>query len=71
MIFAVHNMRARYPLPLSIFISLSILVLNGTKFPAPPEVWKDYDPDQGDFKEEIVRQETKDGILRKESYFSA
>ena len=64
-------MKARYPLPLSIFISLSILVLNGAKFPAPPEVWKDYDPDQGDFKEEIVRQETKDGILRKESYFSA
>ena len=71
MIFAVHNMKARYPLLLSIFISLSIFVLNGAKFPAPPEVWKDYDPDQGDFKEEIVRQETKDGILRKESYFSA
>ena len=28
----------------------------------PPAVWKDYDPDKGDFKEEIIRQETKDGI---------
>ena len=37
----------------------------------PPELWQDYDPDKGGLKEEIVRQETKDGIFSKESYFSA
>ena len=54
-----------------IFISLNILVIQAAPLPTPPEVWKDYDPDQGDFKEEIVRQETKDGIFSKESYISA
>ncbi len=39
--------------------------------PTPPELWKDYNPHQGDFKEEIIKQETKDGILNKESYISA
>jgi dienelactone hydrolase len=37
----------------------------------PPEIWKDYDPDRGDFKEEIVRQEAKDGISYRDSYISA
>ena len=54
-----------------IFISLNILVIQAAPLLTPPEVWKDYDPDQGDFKEEIVRQETKDGIFSKESYISA
>ena len=39
--------------------------------PTPPEVWKDYDPDAGDFKEEIVYEETKDGIYYKDAYISA
>ena len=62
-----------------LFILLQYLYLQGifltiakaAPLPTPPEVWKDYDPDQGDFKEEIVRQETKDGIFSKESYISA
>ena len=37
----------------------------------PPAIWKDYDPDKGDFKEEIVKQETKNGIFYRESYISA
>ena len=41
------------------------------KHPTPPEVWKDYDPDAGDFKEEIISEETKDGIYYKDSYISA
>ncbi|MFM8981451.1 MAG: alpha/beta hydrolase family protein, partial [Spartobacteria bacterium] len=41
------------------------------KLPTPPEVWKDYDPDAGDFKEEIISEETKDGIYYKDSYISA
>ena len=42
-----------------------------SKHPTPPEVWKDYDPDAGDFKEEIISEETKDGIYYKDSYISA
>ena len=41
------------------------------KHPSPPEVWKDYNPDAGDFKEEIIREETKDGIYYKDSFISA
>ncbi len=40
-------------------------------FPTPLEVWKDYDPDKGDFKEEIVREQTKDGAYYRDSYISA
>jgi hypothetical protein len=42
-----------------------------SKHPTPPEVWKDYDPAAGDFKEEIISEETKDGIYYKDSYISA
>ena len=41
------------------------------KLPTPPEVWKNYNPDAGDFKEEIISEETKDGIYRRDSYISA
>lgn len=37
----------------------------------PVELWKDFDPDQGDFKEEIVVRETKNGIDCRDSYISA
>ena len=30
--------------------------------PTPPELWATYDPQTGDFREEIVREETKNGI---------
>jgi dienelactone hydrolase len=36
----------------------------------PSQLWADYDPNAGDFKEEIVRDETKDGIYCRESYIS-
>lgn len=39
--------------------------------PTPPEIWKDYDPDKGDFREEIVKEETKNGIFYRDSYVSA
>lgn len=39
--------------------------------PTPPEVWKDYDPDKGDFKEEIVSTQTKNGVYYRDSYISA
>src|SRR5208282_3608446 len=37
----------------------------------PPAIWKDYDPNKGDFKEEIIRQETQNGIYYRDSYISA
>jgi hypothetical protein len=37
----------------------------------PPALWKDYDPNQGDFKEGIVKEETRDGIYSRDSYISA
>ena len=54
-----------------IFLSIFLKIAQAAPLLTPPEVWKDYDPDEGDFKEEIVRQETKDGIFSKESYISA
>ncbi len=40
-------------------------------FPTPAALWKDYDPNHGEFKEEIVKQETRDGIFSRDSYISA
>ena len=37
----------------------------------PPELWRDYDPNKGDFKEEITKQEVREGILNREGYLSA
>ena len=41
------------------------------ELPTPPEIWSAYDPDAGDYKEEILREETHDGIHHRESYISA
>jgi dienelactone hydrolase len=40
-------------------------------FPTPAALWKDYDPNQGAFKEEIVKEETRDGTINRDSYISA
>ena len=58
----------RYPI---LLLNIFLTIAQAAPLPTPPEVWKDYDPNQGDFKEKIVRQETKDGIFSKESYISA
>ncbi len=39
--------------------------------PTPPEVWASYDPDAGDFNEEIISEETTNGVYRRDSYISA
>ena len=54
-------------------ISLAASIFAGAspKLPTPPEVWRDYDPDAGDFKEEIISEETKNGIYFKDAYISA
>ena len=42
-----------------------------TKLPTPPEIWKNFDPDAGDFEEEIIFENTVEGIYHRESYISA
>jgi hypothetical protein len=37
----------------------------------PPAIWKDYDPGAGDFREEVVKQETANGVFGRDSYISA
>lgn len=37
----------------------------------PQELWSGFDPDAGDFKEQIVREETNEGIYQRDSYISA
>ena len=49
----------------------SVFAGNTATLPTPPEIWKDYDPDRGDFKEQIVREETRDGVYSRDSYISA
>ena len=41
------------------------------KLITPKQIWADFDPDKGDFKEEIVSEGTKEGIYSKESFVSA
>jgi hypothetical protein len=57
---------------LFLFLIASFATLHAAEpFPTPAALWKDYDPNQGDFKEEIVKQETRDGIFNRDSYISA
>lgn len=58
-------------LALTVTASTAALAQTPPKLPTPPEVWAKYDPDAGDFKEEIISEETKDGIYRRDSYISA
>ena len=39
--------------------------------PTPPEVWKDYNPDDGDFREEVVHEAKNGGVFYRDSYISA
>lgn len=58
-------------LAFAIMASTAAFAQTPPNLPTPPEVWAKYDPDAGDFKEEIVKEETKDGIYRRDSYISA
>ena len=57
------------PIPSILFFFITATL--AANLPAPPDIWKDFYPDAGDFKEEILSETTKDGIYRKESYISA
>jgi hypothetical protein len=58
-------------------LAVSMMILNGLYASAeeplltPPQIWADYDPNKGDFKEEIVKEETREGNYYRESYISA
>lgn len=45
--------------------------LQGRTQISPTSLWQDYDPDKGDFKEEIIKQEIQNGIFHRDSYISA
>ena len=50
----------------------SLAMLHAADVPqSPMHVWADYDPNKGDFKEEIISEETKDGITHRVFYISA
>jgi dienelactone hydrolase len=55
----------------SLALLLCALSAEAGELISPPMLWKDYDPERGDFKEEVLKRETKDGIVFQESYISA
>ncbi|MEM7011689.1 MAG: DUF1588 domain-containing protein, partial [Verrucomicrobiota bacterium] len=59
---------ARY---LSFLTVCATVPMAQAQLPTPLEVWADFDPDAGDFKEEIVHEEAKDGVYSRDSYISA
>ena len=57
---------------LLLLLSASFLAAQtGGKIISPPELWKDYDPNKGDFKEELISEKTQDGIINRDTYISA
>ena len=64
-------MRTTLIVILSLTISHNCWAENRPALLTPSDVWKDFDPDQGDFKEEIISAETRNGIFYRESYISA
>ena len=54
-------------------LALSLLgwsIAGATAPLAPPELLSDFDPQAGDFREEIVREETRNGVYERASYIS-
>jgi len=56
---------------LSALLQAPLATLHAAPQIPPPALWADYDPDKGNFKEEIIKEETRDGIFYRESYISA
>lgn len=53
-----------------LFVLLCLLA-SKTAIADTADLWKDFDPDAGAFKEQIVHEETKDGVYYRDSYISA
>ena len=58
-------------LAVSIIALTGITAIAGAELQKPPQVWADYDLKRGDFNQEIIKEETKDGLYYRESYISA
>jgi len=54
-----------------VFYFFLFLIPAFASLPSPPDVWKDFDPDAGNFKEEIIYEKTVNGIYEKHAYISA
>lgn len=69
----MNNKRSLIPGKLALLMALafSAVAYSAESLPTPPEIWKTYDPDAGDFKEEIVLEQTENGVYLRESYISA
>jgi hypothetical protein len=50
---------------------IALFAVEQQRVMTPPELWKGYDSDKGDFNEEIVSLETKNGVVQRDSYISA
>ena len=55
----------------TVLLNLFALIPALAEYPTPTELWKTYNPDDGDFREEIIREEVVDGIRYRDSYISA
>lgn len=53
------------------FLMTACLAGTAAGWPAPPGIWNQYDPDAGDFREEVVREETVGGVHYRDTYISA
>jgi len=72
-VFILVNVFTKYSIScLAIWLLAPSILLHAVDpLPSPVALWKDYDPNHGDFKEEIIKQETADGIFNRDSYISA
>ncbi|NLR92817.1 prolyl oligopeptidase family serine peptidase [Flammeovirga agarivorans] len=56
---------------ITFFLLFTTVFFNSLLAQNPQELWADFDPDAGDFKEEIIDENTIGGIYEKKSYISA
>jgi len=66
-----HSRKLLLALLAALLPATGIQLARGGGLLTPKAVWKDYDPDKGDLREEIVRQETAGGVCCRDSYISA
>ena len=50
---------------------VALCLFASSAFADTAKLWKDFNPDAGEFNEEIVREETRDGVYFRDSYISA
>jgi hypothetical protein len=55
----------------NLLLVLLCVLVSEIAIASPADLWKDFDPDAGEFKEEIVHEETRDDVYFRDSYISA